>query len=418
MRATAHPDGPRSLACLMLRAFWGGLTLSLASAQAGAGQEGGAGARIGAMATVALSQLRPGPLGERPIEAYLTQPMVVASAGAGGRFFAAAMVNFEAVTLRRGELNHGVYGESFIDRRHPHTWLHELMAGVEWRRGSLSWSLHTGKGFVPFGSDDPAARPFVKFPVNHHHAQILERLQAGAALRVGRLVIEAAAFNGDEPEGPTDWPNSNRILDSWSVRSTWTAGTIEVSAGRANVRSPEFAAGGGLDQRKTTASLRHAGSGRLDYWLVEAARTAEFDDRRRAFTFHSVLGEARWSLPGVSLAARLERTDRPEEERTESLFRSVRPIHDFNILGTTRWHMASVHATRMFGRRVRSSPFLEVSLAAPRALSRLTALDPTDLFGASRLWSVTVGWRLHSGVMPGRVGRYGAAVPMPTSHQH
>ncbi|MGQ0765794.1 MAG: hypothetical protein ACT4OZ_09025 [Gemmatimonadota bacterium] len=406
----------------MLRRFGLCVVISTAAADGLPAQTSSAGGArgAGAMVTVALSHLRPGVLGEKPTEGYLTQPMVAWSGSTSGeRFFAAAMLNFETLTLRRGELNHGVYGEGYFDRRHPHTWLHEVVLGMQGRGGSVRWSLHAGKGFVPFGSDDPAVRPLVKFPVNHHHAQILERLQAGGALRAGRFTIESAAFNGDEPEGPNDWPNTGRLFDSWSVRSTWTTTReIELSASYAFVRSPEFAAGGGLDQRKSAASIRRSGSGKFDYWLVEAARTAEFDDSRRAFTFNSLLAEARWSLRVLRIAARVERTERPEEERTSSLYRSVRPVHDFNILGVTRWHVASMNVSPTSARLPGASPFLEVSLAAPRARSRPTALDPVDLFGASRLWSFTVGWRIQVGTMAARPGRYGAAATGASSHQH
>src|SRR5215208_5307673 len=109
-------------------------------------------------------------------EGYLTQPMVIAMlASHGGHFVADVTLNFEGATLERGELNAGVHGEGYIDRRHPHTLLHELVGTGLFSAGPAKLSVTAGEGFAPFGTDDPMTRPFVKYPVNHHLAQLLER---------------------------------------------------------------------------------------------------------------------------------------------------------------------------------------------------------------------------------------------------
>jgi len=41
--------------------------------------------------------------------------------------------------------------------------------------------------------------------VNHHLAQILERAVAIVQYDIPMLAVEAAWFNGDEPERPGDW---------------------------------------------------------------------------------------------------------------------------------------------------------------------------------------------------------------------
>ena len=75
-------------------------------------------------------------------EGYFTQPMVMAMLMTPGRRFAADLtLNFEGSTLERGELNAGVYGEGYIDRRHPHTLLHELVGTAQFHCGSLRFSL-------------------------------------------------------------------------------------------------------------------------------------------------------------------------------------------------------------------------------------------------------------------------------------
>ena len=293
---------------------------------------------VEAMAVAVYSRLTPGALGLIVSEAYLTQPMIAARGRlAGGRIEARGIINFEGATLRRGEINAGVYGEGYVDRRHPHTWLHEAMIGTHLEAGPVRGSLFVGKGFVPFGTEDPMLRPFVKYPVNHHHAQILERAQISASVGHRSLLLEGAMFNGDEPESPTDCPNSNRLFDSHAIRLTVTpVAALALSASVASVQSPEFASGDGLDQRKRSGSARfRREAGSLRYALVEYANTREFSGSRQAFAFSSVLGEAQWALGPILLGARAERTERPEEERTSSPYRTVRPLLDFNILGRT-----------------------------------------------------------------------------------
>ena len=349
------------------------------------------------------SRLSPGALGRMVSEAYLTQPMIAARGRfAGGRIEARGILNFEGATLDRGEINPGVYGEGYVDRRHPHTWLHEAMIGTRVESGPLRASLFAGKGFVPFGTEDPMLRPFVKYPVNHHHAQILERAQIMAGLAYRGLLVEGAVFNGDEPESPDDLPNFDRLFDSRSLRLTISpAPTLTFSASVASVQSPEFASGDGLDQRKRSASVRLARDhGVLRYALVEYANTREFSGSVRAFTFSSLLAEGQWLIGPMALGARAERTERPEEERSGSPYRTVRPLLDFNILGRTRWTNLTLHAegwARETG-RVWCRPFVEAGYHLPRAIARPTPLDPVDLFGRRHLWMVSVGLRGRAGI--------------------
>ncbi len=114
---------------------------------------------------------------------------------------ATGTLNFERWTLDLGELNAGIWGEGYVDRRHPHTFVHELVATLQGRMLGLDLSVTGGKGFAPFGTDDPMVRPFVKYPANHHLAQILERGVLIAAVRRGALLLEGGIFNGDERLG-------------------------------------------------------------------------------------------------------------------------------------------------------------------------------------------------------------------------
>lgn len=381
---------------------------------------------VGAQAVPLLTRADPVPGGGSLTEAYLTQPSLMGHLSLwGGRAELLGTLNLEGLTLRRGELNPGIWGEGYVDRRHPHTYLHEVMAVARPLRagGRTELSLAAGKGFVPFGTDDPMVRPFVKFPLNHHYAQILERAVAVAALRRGPVMLEAGLFNGDEPEGPADLPNLGRFGDSWSVRGTLLPlPGLEASASYASVTSPEHPVGGLLDQRKHSAALRWArGAGaRREYALVEWARTDEHDRGRRAFSFSSVLAEAAVRRRGVELAARWERTDRPEGERELDLFRAPVPHHDLHILGITRWRTLTVGASA----GVRPHPALHLRPFVEAQHLRATQGEPGSLFvprdfyGAERMWSLSVGVRVEAGAVHARMGRYGAAAPEDGADVH
>ena len=156
--------------------------------------------------------------------------------------------------------------------------------------------------------------------------------------------------------------------------------------------------------------------------LVEWARAVEETPAGDpAFTFTSWLGEAEWTFPaqGWSAALRLERTERPEEERTQDPFRTVRPAIDHSLLGITRWTVVTVTVTRALTlHRVRVMPFAEASLSRPRPTTP-AAFQPESFYGSDRLWMVSVGARLSFG--PGHMGMgyYGVRrEPAMTSHHH
>lgn len=417
---------PRRAPWCALAALASLATAPLLGAQHGAAHAGAHAAdsarrwSAGAMAIAVATHATPAALGRDVTEGYLTQPMLLGAVALGGdALVAVGTLNLEGATLRRGEINPGVYGEGFIDRRHPHTYLHEAMLGTGRRAGALRLSLYGGKGFVPFGTDDPMVRPFVKYPVNHHLAQVMERVLLVGALRAGGTTLELARFNGDEPEGPADWPNAGRALDSWAARLTTLAPHgLELSASRAHLQSPEYASGQGLDQEKSSASARVARThGVVRYALLEWARTRELDaGGRTTFRFTSLLGEGELALGGATLAARVERTERPEEDRLDDPYRSVRPLLDFNILGRTRWEIVTIAAAAPAWRHrwAMATPFVEGAWLRPRALARPAAIDPQVFYAARTLWSWSAGVRLHAGTMRRRFGRYGAAA-LPVS---
>jgi hypothetical protein len=296
--------------------------------------------------------------------------------------------------------------------------VHELLVGAMAGGATHGASLFAGRGFVPFGSDDPMLRPFVAFPANHHLAQILERLVLVAAVSAGPVVGEAALFNGDEPLDPSTPPLLRRFADSWAVRGTLRGDRIaarlagaELVASYAAVRSPEYREGQGLDQRKVHLGARFArhGPAAFAYALAEWARTEDIDRGRSLYRFTSVLAEA--AVCGrAGLALRLERSDRPEEERLLNPFRSVRPAVDNSIVGVSRWTTASAAASlpvAPLGAN-RLAPFVE---AARSVVTRATraAFDPTLLYGSNTPWRLSTGVRITAGGVHGRMGRYGVA---------
>jgi hypothetical protein len=377
-------------------------------------------------------------------EGYLSQPMLMGALSAlDGRLGLEAMIDFEGITLERGELDTGIYGEGYVDRRHPHTYLHELVASTSGALSRSRLSAAFGKGFVPFGTDDPMVRPFEKYPVNHHIAQVVERVFASLALRHGAVLLEAARFNGDEPESPSDGPNTERLWDSWSTRaSLLPTPALEAQVSVARVESPEFAPGGGLDQRKVNVSVRFesqaTGAMRMGdgnrgemssemqmadatkqwrrYALLEWGRSSDYADGVEAFSFSTMLAEGEVSHRGLAFAVRLERTERPEEERLADSFRTQRPATDFSILGRTRWDIVSARLSATAHRPsfARVAPFVEISRQHATALVRGAVFDPKAFYGSNSMWNVSAGLSISAGMIHRRTGRYGAAATEST----
>lgn len=350
-------------------------------------------------------------------EAYLTQPVVMAH-GSWNWLRGIGTLNLEGLTLDRGELTTGGYGEGYVDRRHPHAYLHELLLGGEAARGDVRASLFAGRGFAPFGSDDPMVRPLEKYPVNHHLAQVLERVVAVAALRLGPVIGEIGAFNGDEPTSPGSSPEFDRFGDSWASRLTilpFDGG--ELSASLADVTSPEVRVGHGLDQRKTSLVARYSREtpNTSRYGMLEWARTNERDNGTLTTSLSSLLGEAALCTKGVIVAARLERTDRPEEEPLLDPFRTARPGTDLSNLGVSRWTTltASLSAPRLERGVFSGRPFVEIARVGVTAGKPAGIFDPELRYGVRRLWMLSAGVRLRAGSMHGdRMGRYGVAMPL------
>jgi len=354
-------------------------------------------------------------------EGYLSQAAAMGGAELlGGDLRLQATLNAEGLTMKRGELSTGAFGEGYVDRRHPHTYLHEVVASGLGALGPLSYSVSVGRGFAAFGTDDPMVRPFEKYPINHHLAQILERGIVTGAVRVGPAILDASLFGGEEPTSPSSLPMRSRFGDSWSVRGTVvTLRGLEVQASYARVASPEHASGVGLDQWKRSVSARYISPGGAHYVLSEWARTIERDDVRAVdvFGYESALIEGATMIGPLGLAARLEQTSRPEEERDVDPFRTPRPASDLAILGITRWRTATMALSfpSAIPGPIAGYPFVEVARLAATSRDVRSLFQPRSFYGGtSSPWMLTAGVRLRYGPAHARMGRYGVAlIPGP-----
>jgi hypothetical protein len=368
---------------------------------------------LSAHAIPVFTEVDPIPGGRSLSEIRLVQPVAMIQAHAfGDRLRLIGGLDFEGWTLPDGELTPGAWGEGFMDRRHPHTYVHELMLSSDdlFRSldGRLRLSLSLGKGFVAFGTDDPMSRPTLRFPVNHHFSQILERAVGIVGAAWGPITLEGSLFNGDEPEFPGEWPRVARFGDSWAVRGTVRPLTgLELQSSRAGVHSPEHRAGAGVDQVKWSVSARWERPihGLPAYAMVEWAITSEADG---FFVYHSILAEAQGEPGRHRFYYRFERTERPEEERLSDLFRSRRPILENSILGITRWtlHTAGYgYSVVRTGSGLGIEPFVEATRAEPMRVGNGLFL-PSQFYHSKVLWSGSVGVRIDWRMRGHRMGRY------------
>ena len=377
-------------------------------------------AHLMAQAIPLISHAAPSAGGVDQTQFVLTQLVVMARAAfLNNHAELSAALNGEGLTMKSGELDTGAFGEGFVDRRHPHTYVHELMITGRGVAGPVSWSATSGRGFTSFGTDDPMMRPLDKYPVNHHLSQILERAALIGALRVGPAMVEGSTFGGDEPTSPSSRPRASRLGDSWAARATLlpVAGT-ELQASYARVASPEEPTGHGLDQHKQSISARTTSRDGDLYLLAEWARTVERDHDRNVdvFGYETALVEGSVRAGPLGIAMRLEQTERPEEERQADPSRTPRPASDLSINGITRWRVATVQVAAPSVTRGPFSgfPFLELGRLAATPRDARSFFTPQRFYDTSRFWMVTAGVRLRAGDAHSRMGRYGVAVP--TSH--
>lgn len=355
---------------------------------------------------------------------YLTQPVIMGNLESStSRIVFRTTLNFEVWTQRDGELTFGGWGEGFLDSRHPHSILHEVMVSLNsWNPEGGGYSVSVGRGFVPYGTDDPMSRPALKYPTNHHLSQILERWTANGIYDAGGWSVEAGVFGGAEPTDPWDMSNIRTFGDSYAGRLTLRPGRgtereWEVSASAGSVREEHHG-----DASRTTllsVALRHEHrSSARDalYWLIEGSQSRS----EGAESYASVLAEGQM-LRGVHRPyLRVEYATRPEFPRegaggTEGFFRYD---HDDHSIGATRWLIS----TAGYGLTIPSLPvgteaFLEVQNHQVSHERGPSSLEPALLIGAGSFFAVSAGFRLTVGGRTMRMGSYGVLDPMSRNHR-
>ncbi len=355
------------------------------------------------------------------------------------RFVFRFMPNFEGLTLESGEPTFGGWGEGFIDRRHPHTFLHEAM--LSWNVHEVAggaFSLSAGRGFAPFGTDDPMYRPALKYPTNHHLSQVLERWTANAVfLHDAGWSLEVGVFDGDEPEEPWDVSNYRNFGNSWSTRVAHRFGSgegvfrpWEVSASFARIRESHGDDHGGHGGHGHGGGHGHAGHGgekRTDlanvalrheaptpwggiYGLAEFSRSWP----ETGGGYWSALGEVQLTRGPHQSFLRVEAATRPEYDRRapdgSGFFRYE---HGEGALGASRWLITSVGYSHLLTSLPLSlRPFVEAQHNRVSHERGLPEIAPDRLFGTSSFFSFSAGVRVFLGGGPMRMGRYGVLDPM------
>jgi hypothetical protein len=354
---------------------------------------------------------------------YLTQPALMFNVESpGSRIVLRTTINLEGFTQPDGELTFGGWGEGYLDKRHPHTYLHEAMLSYNLRGDeNAGFSISAGKGFAPYGTDDPMMRPPVKYPTNHHLSQILERWTLNAAWTNRGWSLEAGLFGGNEPTSPSDLSNIESFGNSFSARVTHRVGDGVMGAW-----PWEFAASYGrvteehdAEQKITNlfnAAIRHEhdhGDVHM-YGLLEASMS----DPDHGDGYYSLLAEGSLQRGRHKPYARIELATRPEYARegapgTDEFFRYH---HDDEPVGSTRWLIVGAGygytaTTLPWGVR----PYAEAQYHAVQHHSG--QLSPTRLFGRSRFWTLSAGFRIFLGGDPMRMGAYGVLDPMTMMHR-
>ena len=354
---------------------------------------------------------------------YITQPAVMANiSNHDASVVLRATLNFESWTQPHGELTAGAWGEGYIDKRHPHTLLHELT--VSWNRGSArkGFSVSAGKGFAPYGTDDPMSRPVLKYPTNHHLSQVLERWFVSGVFAYRTWGLEAGTFSGDEPNGPDDLSNYHHFGNSWSARLTRRLGSdemarwpLEISASYADVKEYHHSIGQRI--RLENVAVRHEkdhGSVRL-YVLAEASHSKPQDDD----AYFSILAESALRWHAHQPYARFELSTRPEYARlgnatSDAVFRYD---HDAAPIGASRWlTFTGGYGYTALNRRISPRPYIEAQYN--HATLERGILDPASIFGRSGFGSISPGVRIFLGGDPMRMGTYGVLDPMRAMHSH
>jgi hypothetical protein len=199
-------------------------------------------------------------------------------------------------------------GQALVDRQHPHDFVMELAARIDWNIGTGTTAFVYGgpvgepalgpSSFMHRGSAARNPDP----PIAHHWFDSTHITYGviTAGISSPRWQLEASAFRGEEPD-ERRWDIEQSRLDSWSIRTTFNPSpswALQVSYGELD--QPE-ALHPGQDERRYTASA-HYSVARL---AVTTALSAK--DRVPGGTLTAWLAELNWRFrEHDSLFSRIE----------------------------------------------------------------------------------------------------------------
>jgi len=206
-------------------------------------------------------------------------------------------------------------GQPFVDAQHPHT--SPIMGLTVSDTVSLGSSEILKVFFAPRGesTDGPiafmhrdSARDDPDAPLGHHVGQDVGHVSStvlGAQLDLGKIIVEASAFNGTEPD-PTAVDLPLGPLNSLSLRATYVfIPGHEVMASLAHVEQQDPTYPGTTSATRASASLYDRfvlDAGTLDHSFV-VGRIARYPDSIAETSF---LDEAVWRRGASDVWGRIE----------------------------------------------------------------------------------------------------------------
>ena len=265
------------------------------------------------------------------------------------------------------------------------------------------------------------SRPIVRYPVNHHLAQILERAVAMVAVRAGRWLSRPASSMATSPSVRASGPTSAIRRLVVGAAHLLPMDGLELQGSYAHGPFPRAPAGCG----NGPAQVEHVGEVGSPCGQgspIRSCGVARTSEAEGSFVFHCFLAEGAWTRGPGRLHYRFERTERPEEERRLDPFRSVRPHLENSILGITRWTIHTLGYGLSLGGAVamlRAMPFVEVSYGRMADIGE-GLFEVRSFYGRSSFWSLSIGIRVNPGMRMHRMGRYGVLqdTVAPAKNEH
>ena len=256
-------------------------------------------------------------------------------------------------------------------------------------------------------------RPFLRYPVNHHLAQILERAVAIAAVRAGpRHRSRPASSTATSPSGPGQWPRiGGRFGDSWSARLTGDpVSGLTLQGSYAHVHSPEHRPGR-RHRPGEVEPVARGGSGRSAGIRSTACSSGRAPRRPAGSSCSTACWPKVHGPPGPIVSSTGSSGPSGPRRSGSRGFRSLRPHLENSILGTTRWttHTVGLRGSAPLGARPARGPAARRGRVCEHRQGGRRAVRRRGAVRRRHIWSLTVGVRLAGGMPMHRMGRYGAA---------